>query len=306
MLYNIQELPIHLFSETQNASSSNISPELQVELVKKQNELIQLLVSDQMPLINDSTLNGVTKLVLTFFRGGTLDEETILEAFAADESNDVKPIASSESNSVTDTKSSSSETVSLAHLLALFSEIIESEQELQSETMMNRINDAVTTCKLAMSLAAEKCKDAQTKFAITLTASIICIGVVSFSTVRMAQPKGLKDKHVQSMSGDKTDTLKSMDAKTRNDYAARMQDARTGKWRGVSQGAEMAQGVVGNVNEMQNAARIKEQEETQATKDMKEKLDAMDTEFTQKLTQSISAILETMGKIAQAKLPTNR
>jgi predicted metal-dependent hydrolase len=172
--------------------------------------------------------------------------------------------------------------------------------------MQNRINEASATCDLAVSLAADKCRDAQTKFGITLAASIVTMGVSTFATVRMAQPKTLQDKHVQSMSGDKTTTVKSLDAKSRNEYAAGLQDTRTVKFRGVSQGAEMAQGVVGNVNEIQNSAQIRNQEETQATKDMKEKFDSQLDQYIQNLTQETAKLNEILDSIAKASLVTNR
>ncbi|WP_208990572.1 type III secretion system protein [Vibrio sp. CUB2] len=196
--------------------------------------------------------------------------------------------------------------VTMAELLALMTEIIESSHELRSQVMQNRISEASATYDLAVALAADKCHDAQTKFGITLAASLITMGVSTFATMRMAQPKTLQDKHIRSMSGDETVTVKSLDAKTRNDYAARLQDARTGKYRGVSQGTELAQGVVGNVNEMQNAAQIRNQEETQATKEMKAKFDDQLTEYIQNLTQETAKLNEILDSIAKASLATNR
>ncbi|ELC3158202.1 type III secretion system protein [Vibrio harveyi] len=211
-----------------------------------------------------------------------------------------------ETSTVTAQTRGSHSSVTMVELLALMTEIIESSHELRSQVMQNRIYEASATCDLAVALAADKCHDAQTKFGITLAASLITMGVSTFATVRMAQPKTLQDKHVRSMSGDDSVTVKSLNAKARNDYAARLQDARTGKYRGVSQGAEMAQGVVGNINEMQNAAQIRNQEETQAIKEMKAKFDDQLTEYIQNLTQETVKLNEILDSIAKASLTTNR
>lgn len=196
--------------------------------------------------------------------------------------------------------------VSMSDLLAMMLEIIESSHKLRSEVMQNRINEASTTRKLAISLAADKCHDARVKFGITLAASVVTMGVSTFATIRMSRPKTLQDRHVRNMSGDENVSVKSLDAKTRNDFSARLQEARTGKYRGVSQGAEVAQGVVGNVNEMQNAAQIRNQEETQATKDMKEKFDASLDQYIQNLTQDTAKLNDILDSMTKANLVTNR
>ncbi|PMF25616.1 type III secretion system protein [Vibrio splendidus] len=244
-------------------------------------------------------MNDLVQVAMAFARGDFLVADENLNRLSDSSSTAHETSISAES---VDTHSS----VTMADLLALMTQIIESSHELRSQVMQNRINEASATCDLAVSLAADKCRDAQTKFGITLAASIVTMGVSTFATVRMAQPKTLQDKHVQSMSGDKTTTVKSLDAKSRNDYAARLQDARTGKYRGVSQGAEMAQGVVGNVNEIQNSAQIRNQEETQATKDMKEKFDSQLDQYIQNLTQETAKLNEILDSIAKASLVTNR
>lgn len=250
-----------------------------LELQNQMQSVAKALVGTETSVTN-SQMNDLVQLSMAFARGDFLVADENLNRLSDSSSTAHETSISAES---VDTHSS----VTMADLLALMTQIIESSHELRSQVMQNRINEASATCDLAVSLAADKCRDAQTKFGITLAASIVTMGVSTFATVRMAQPKTLQDKHVQSMSGDKTTTVKSLDAKSRNDYAARLQDARTGKYRGVSQGAEMAQGVVGNVNEIQNSAQIRNQEETQATKDMKEKFDSQLDQYIQNLTQEI-------------------
>lgn len=269
-----------------------------LELQNQMQSVAKALVGTETSVTN-SQMNDLVQLSMAFARGDFLVADENLNRLSDSSSTAHETSISAES---VDTHSS----VTMADLLALMTQIIESSHELRSQVMQNRINEASATCDLAVSLAADKCRDAQTKFGITLAASIVTMGVSTFATVRMAQPKTLQDKHVQSMSGDKTTTVKSLDAKSRNDYAARLQDARTGKYRGVSQGAEMAQGVVGNVNEIQNSAQIRNQEETQATKDMKEKFDSQLDQYIQNLTQETAKLNEILDSIAKASLVTNR
>ncbi|MDH5928698.1 type III secretion system protein [Vibrio lentus] len=269
-----------------------------LELQNQMQSVAKALVGAETSVTN-SQMNDLVQVAMAFARGDFLVADENLNRLSDSSSTAHETSISAES---VDTHSS----VTMADLLALMTQIIESSHELRSQVMQNRINEASATCDLAVSLAADKCRDAQTKFGITLAASIVTMGVSTFATVRMAQPKTLQDKHVQSMSGDKTTTVKSLDAKSRNDYAARLQDARTGKYRGVSQGAEMAQGVVGNVNEIQNSAQIRNQEETQATKDMKEKFDSQLDQYIQNLTQETAKLNEILDSIAKASLVTNR
>ena len=269
-----------------------------LELQNQMQSVAKALVGTETSVTN-SQMNDLVQLSMAFARGKFAVADKNLNRLSDSSSTAHETSISAES---VDTHSS----VTMADLLALMTQIIESSHELRSQVMQNRINEASATCDLAVSLAADKCRDAQTKFGITLAASIVTMGVSTFATVRMAQPKTLQDKHVQSMSGDKTTTVKSLDAKSRNDYAARLQDARTGKYRGVSQGAEMAQGVVGNVNEIQNSAQIRNQEETQATKDMKEKFDSQLDQYIQNLTQETAKLNEILDSIAKASLVTNR
>lgn len=269
-----------------------------LELQNQMQSLSKALVGAER-IVTNSQMNDLVQLSMAFARGdfSVVDENLVRLSDSSDTAHETATLV------VSDNTNGS---VTMADLLALMTEIIESSHEMRSQVMQNRINEASATCDLAVSLAADKCRDAQTKFGITLAASIVTMGVSTFATVRMAQPKTLQDKHVQSMSGDKTATVKSLDAKSRNDYAARLQDARTGKYRGVSQGAEMAQGVVGNVNEMQNAAQIRNQEETQATKEMKEKFDSQLDQYIQNLTQETAKLNEILDSIAKASLVTNR
>ncbi|MDR5014426.1 MULTISPECIES: type III secretion system protein [Aeromonas] len=292
-----------VFTDAQSISASSSSVSIQTLGLQSQLQLVAQIIkeADQF-VVTDHQLDGLAKLSMAVARGEFSAAEGHLMHLSASSSSVGETSQAAEQSNRSDTHSS----VSMAELLALMTEIIASSHELRSQVMQNRINEASATCDLAVSLAADKCHDAQTKFGITLAASILTMGISTFAAVRMAQPKSLQDKHIRSMSGDESVTVKSLDAKTRNDYAARLQDARTGKYRAVSQAAEMSQGVVGNVNEIQNAAQIRNQEETQATKDMKEKFDAQLDQYIQNLTQETAKLNEILDSIAKASLVTNR
>lgn len=289
-------------TDVQNTQGSSLLPSQSADLKSQVQLVAKLLRHADAFVVTDSQMNELTKLSVSVARGDFSVAAENLRSFSCSSSSSSDTVTVEESLDNHTSQSS----VSMAELLALMTAIIESSHELRSQVMQNRILEASATCDLAVSLAADKCHDAQTKFGITLAASIVTMGISTFATVRMAQPKKLQDKHVRSMSGDDTVTVKSLDAKTRNDYAARLQDARTGKYRGVSQGAEIAQGVVGNVNEIQNAAQVRNQEETQATKDMKEKFDAQLDQYIQNLTQETTKLNEILDSIAKASLVTNR
>ncbi len=286
-----------------DAQSISISSPVAGPSQELQNQLLvvsQTFKGADQFVLTDHQMDELVKVSMAVARG---DFSTVIEHLTQ---LSAPSKSTGETSTATEQTGGSHSSVTMAELLALMTEIIESSHELRSQVMQNRIYEASATCDLAVALAADKCHDAQTKFGITLAASLITMGVSTFATVRMAQPKTLQDKHIRSMSGDESVTVKSLDAKTRNDYAARLQDARTGKYRGVSQGAEMAQGVVGNVNEMQNAAQIRNQEETQATKEMKAKFDDQLTEYIQNLTQETAKLNEILDSIAKASLATNR
>ncbi|MDN3612035.1 type III secretion system protein [Vibrio ostreicida] len=197
-------------------------------------------------------------------------------------------------------------TVSMSDLLALLAEIIESSQRLRAQVMQNRIGEAVATSDLAVKIAGDKCGDAQRKFGITLAASVATMALSTAATVRMGQTKTLQDKHVTDMTGGKSTSVKSLDSKSVNDFSARLQEGRTGKYRAVSQMGEMGNSMVGNVNEMQHAAEVRTQEETQATKELKEKFDAQLDQYIQDLTQEAVKLNEILDAVAKASLVTNR
>ncbi|MCF7505325.1 type III secretion system protein [Vibrio sp. L3-7] len=197
-------------------------------------------------------------------------------------------------------------TVSMSDLLALLAEIIESSQRLRAQVMQNRITEAVATSDLAVKIAGDKCGDAQRKFGITLVASVATMALSTAATVRMGQTKTLQDKHVVDMTNGKSTSVKSLDSNTVNDFSARLQEGRTGKYRAVSQMSEMGGSMVGNVNEMQNAAQVRTQEESQATKDLKEKFDGQLDQYIQDLTQEAVKLNEILDSVARASLVTNR
>ncbi|MFA7521113.1 MAG: type III secretion system protein, partial [Shewanella sp.] len=78
------------------------------------------------------------------------------------------------------------------------------------------------------------------------------------------------------------------------------------KYNSVTQMGGMADGMVGNANEIQNAEQVKVQEETQASKDLKEKFDAQLDQYIQDLTAEAVKLNEILEAVAKASLVTNR
>ena len=196
--------------------------------------------------------------------------------------------------------------ISMEDLLALMAQIIAASQRMRAEAAQNRINEAVATNNMAMKMADNKCADAQKKFAITLAASVATMALTTAATVKMGKTKTLRDDHVTSMtSGNKT-SVKSLSSKEVNDFSSRLQEARIGKYKSVTQMSDMSGNMAGHANEIQHANEVKGQEQAQATKDLKEKFDAQLDQFIQNLTQEAVKLNDILAAMARASLPTNR
>ncbi|MCO4174549.1 type III secretion system protein [Aeromonas veronii] len=196
--------------------------------------------------------------------------------------------------------------VSMSNLLFLLAQIIESSQRLRAQMMQNRITEAVATSDLAVKISGDKCSDTRRKFGITLAASVATMAMSTAATVRMGQSKTLKDKHVTDLTKGKNTSVSSLDSSSVNKFTANLQEARTAKFRSVSQMSDMASGMVGNVNEMQHADQVRKQEETQASKELKEKFDAQLDLYIQDLTQEAMKLNEILDSVAKASLVNNR
>uniref|UniRef100_UPI003F584674 type III secretion system protein n=1 Tax=Vibrio cholerae TaxID=666 RepID=UPI003F584674 len=196
--------------------------------------------------------------------------------------------------------------VSMSELLALLAEIIKASKELRSQVMNNKITEAkATTILLCISRRMVK-HDAQVKFGITLAASVVSMAITSASSVRMGQTKTLKDKHLSSMSGDSNMRVADLSAKDINKFSAQLQQSRTAKYNTVAQTGTMANSMVGNINDMRNAEEVKHQEEGTASKQLKEKVDAMLDGYLQDLTQAAVKLNEILDAMQRASLVTNR
>lgn len=189
--------------------------------------------------------------------------------------------------------------VSMSDLLALLAQIIESALRLRAQLMQNRITEAEMMCVLANDLSHDICRDAQQKFGITLATGAAMMVMSTGIGVRTAQSKTLKDKHVTDLAKGKNTSVSSLDSHSVNNFTASLQEARTAKYRSVLQMSELASSMVGNVNEMQHADQVRKQEETRASKELKEKFDAQLDQYIQDLTQdavNLNLILESVAK----------
>ncbi|HHG3547141.1 TPA: type III secretion system translocator protein VopD2 [Vibrio parahaemolyticus] len=196
--------------------------------------------------------------------------------------------------------------VSMSELLALLAEIIKASKVLRSQVMSNKITEAKATTELAVSLADDRKHDAIVKFGITLASSVVSMAITSASSVRMGQTKILKDKHLASMSGDSNMRVADLSAKDINKFSAQLQQGRTAKYNTVAQTGNMANSMVGNINDMRHAEEVKHQEEGTASKQLKEKVDAMLDGYLQDLTQAAVKLNEILDTMQRASLVTNR
>lgn len=194
----------------------------------------------------------------------------------------------------------------MSELLALLAEIIKASKELRSQVMSNKITEAKATTELAVSLADDRKHDAIVKFGITLASCVVSMAITSASSVRMGQTKILKDKHLASMSGDSNMRVADLSAKDINKFSAQLQQGRTAKYNTVAQTGNMANSMVGNINDMRHAEEVKHQEEGTASKQLKEKVDAMLDGYLQDLTQAAVKLNEILDTMQRASLVTNR
>lgn len=196
--------------------------------------------------------------------------------------------------------------VSMADLLALLNEILEANQKLRSQVMRDRITEAKATTQLAVHLAEDRKHDAQVKFGISLAAGVMSMALQSVASVRMGQSKSVQDKHLKAMTGDSGAKVSDLSMKDLNKFTATLQQGRTAKYNMVGQAGNMANTMVGHVNDMQNAEQVKHQEEGTASKQLKEKVDqALDT-YVQSLTQAVKQLNEILESMQKASLVTNR
>lgn len=83
-------------------------------------------------------------------------------------------------------------------------------------------------------------------------------------------------------------------------------EQRTAKFRSVEQLSQMGNSMAGNMNEILYAADVRQQEETKATKELKERFDAQLKDYIQNLTQTALALNSMLEAITKASLVTNR
>lgn len=196
--------------------------------------------------------------------------------------------------------------VSMSELLSLLAEIVAASHSLRAQLTKNNINEAVATSKLAVKLADAKCSDAQEKFIISLAASVTTMALTTAASVRMGQTKVLKDKHVMDSTSGKKMSVSDLTDKERYKMTGNLIEQRTAKFRSVEQLSQMGNSMAGNMNEILYAADVRQQEETKATKELKERFDAQLKDYIQNLTQTALALNSMLEAITKASLVTNR
>ncbi|AVI67760.1 type III secretion system protein [Shewanella sp. WE21] len=221
--------------------------------------------------------------------------------------------------------------VTMADLLALFSQIIEASQKLRSEVMKNRIGEAVATSKIATMLAKDKCSDAQLQFGIKLASGAVSMAMTAGASIRIGQTKVLQDKHLSRPTDkgiantggvkllkstdlesgkvthlDKSPKVSDLTPQDINKFTANIQQGRTTKYNGVITASQLASNLVDSANSMRDAEQVKGQNEIQAAKELKEKFDGQLDQFVQNLTSEHVKLNEILDALAKASLVTNR
>ncbi|WP_139336790.1 type III secretion system protein [Yersinia enterocolitica] len=197
-------------------------------------------------------------------------------------------------------------TVSMSQLMNLLNMIIESSQKLRSQLLSNRIDEAMATADLAKMLAVDKKDSAQLKFGINLASSVVSMGIQTVSAFRTGQCKPLEDKHLSKLGGGSGAKVANLSPQELNNFTASLQQQRTAKYNTVSQMADMSRKMVGDINEIQNADKVRRQDETQSTKELKQKYDEHMTPFIDSLGNELMQLLKMKEAIQGTSLVTNR
>ncbi|EGQ8442520.1 type III secretion system protein [Vibrio cholerae] len=198
-------------------------------------------------------------------------------------------------------KQFNSGSISVTELLALISQIIESSQRLRSQLMNNRIGEAVATSELARKIAGDKCSDSRKKFAITLAAGVLSMGVSTVAGISTLRNKKLDDKMVTKLSNGTQSSVKSLSAADVNKFNSELLNKNTNKFRAVEQLGKTSESLTNNANEIQHAAQVRQQEETQASRELKEKFDSQIDQYIQNLTQEHVKLNEILNQMEMAK-----
>ncbi|HHL2502289.1 TPA: type III secretion system protein [Yersinia enterocolitica] len=197
-------------------------------------------------------------------------------------------------------------TVSMSQLINLINMIIESSQKLRSQLLSSRIDEAMATAEVAKILAVDKRDSAQVKYGINLASSVVSMGIQSVSGFRTSQGKTLKDKHLSKFGCESGAKVANISSQERNNFTGTLLQQRTAKYHTVSQMADMSGKVIGDANEIQNADKIRRQDETQSTKDLKEKYDEHITQFVDSMGNELLQLLKMKEAIQGSSLVTNR
>ena len=301
---NISVLSAASAESAQIVPATFSSPEAKASL-KQLSELLSTVTGGQITQIPDS----VMELLIAQAQNPTKENRNKVDAALlayVPETGDYD--AKTEQVTFKNTSGDTVSVVSLADLLALLAQIIESEQKLRNEVMQNSIAEGVAIKDFAQLIAADKCSDAQRKFGITLAVSVATMALSTAATVKMAQPKSLSQKHLSNTSGQYKDvaTLKDKNPKLYDEMTATLQQNRTHKYQSVAQMSNSSGQMAGNANEIQHADQVRQQEEMQASKDFQEKRVAQLNEFIQNLTQSSFKWNDVLDAVAKASLATNR
>lgn len=196
--------------------------------------------------------------------------------------------------------------LSLSELMGLLDKIIKASQELYSQLLNNRVSEASSTINVAKALASIKKDDAQRKFSISLGAGVVSMGLTTVATMKGAKFKTVQDKHLVQLNMGKNAKVSNLSSDKFNELSANLQQKRTAKYNMVSQLSNSSKETLGDVNEVQNADAVKQQEEIQAVKEMKKTFDNTLSSYIDSLTSELERLIKLKDSAQSTAAVTNR
>lgn len=191
-------------------------------------------------------------------------------------------------------------TVSLAELLSLLSDILEASGKLRNQMMINRVDNAEASVKMASAIARDKESDAMLKFGLSMMSGVMSMGLTAASSIKIGSPKGVQDKHVQLERGNPNAGVKDLSPQELNDLSSRLQQARTQKYSGVNQMAGMADNVTQKAVEMNNASEVEQQQQAEAAKSHQDKLAELVNMMIDSLAKELTKVLQLTEEVTKS------
>lgn len=132
------------------------------------------------------------------------------------------------------------------------------------------------------------------------------MAVISAAAFKTGQFKKVEDKHLTKLGYGDNAKASNLSTDRLNEITASLQQQRTAKYNTITQLSGVSEKLVGNVNELQNAARVERQDDTQATKDLKKTFDDQLNSFIDALGNELNQLHKLMESVQGTMLANNR